>query len=356
MIYSPEDCDKDFSLDDNWLVPKVELQGQPHDTNISNEDAVLDLIYQEDPLDISNNFIYRGQLSRRGRCWPPNGGHSIGERHLAKYELLLERIVPSDYRDLEPLIASGHSSPGDNDVFETLPAQVRQAVTYLKLCSLKNSLGNSDVDLWMQQFHDMSDGDRYTKIGSIAQHYDFLTAYVDWTSSAQVALWFATHNWTGDYHVPGMGRVIYRIDLAILTDVENNLNTQAGHSGNTRFRHTDIRDIPSALAHRPKAQEGWSIVNMETPSFLMELIHQNAIVAFEFDNPNLSERNVHTRQTLAPVDTLSQLLSETVFPGVSVSKLTQWVDENINADLPSALHIDLTNPLWLPEFIEQYPC
>lgn len=96
-----------------------------------------------------------------------------------------------------------------------------------------------------------------SKLISLAQHYEYPTCMADITSSAPVAAWFASHQWSGELHAPDGNGVIYRFEPGKLIDlVANRLfegradpaqTTELGIFGHVNLHGLDGDLCPSTL-------------------------------------------------------------------------------------------------------------
>lgn len=255
------------------LDPKI-IDGMPVNV-VASEQALCDTFapFSSSALIPTPPYLFRGQASRWRRKWPP-----VTEPGFAKHALSFESLIPTDYRMLEERLERGESRTSLDPIYGDRIAQVRALdATYLMQCH--SCWGDAQVQAWVGALTPPAKAD---KLLSIGQHYGLRTHFLDLTSDWEVALWFASHRWTGEY-IPGGDGVIYRIDTGKLGDAEKAANTALGiTTAKDACRHVDIRDTPAAIAPRARAQRGFSLINVESPHFLQAMIQQKAVEAFVF--------------------------------------------------------------------------
>ena len=203
-------------------------------TTLPSEQSVCDQLRSSgDPLKTSPQWLFRGQISRRPlRKWPP-----VDENGIKKHSIELECLLPTDYRNLEERLERGESRAGLDPIYGDRIAAIRSLVTtYLIQCH--SCWNDQQVQSW---YNALNGTDRAHKLLSIGQHYGLRTHELDMTSDWQVALWFATHDWTTGNYVPGGDGVIYRSNLRNLSKAETKANRDlAINIAREQFRHVDI--------------------------------------------------------------------------------------------------------------------
>ncbi len=270
------------------------------------EQAICDELKSQGggPLDSSPKWLFRGQVSRRPRRkWPP-----VEEDNVKKHALELEQLLPTDYRKLEERLEANEARPGLEPIYGDRIAGIRSlTATYLMQCH--SHWGDQDVQDW---YEGLAGTDLADKLLSIGQHYGMLTHFLDLTSDWRVALWFATHKWSGDY-IPGGDGVIYQFRLKELCCAEKAANDAlAIKNPKEQFRHVDIRDTPAILAPRARAQRGFSLISVESPHLVQAMIQKKAIKVLVFPRgAQPSPDNSLTRDLLAPpIDEMAVLFDE----------------------------------------------
>ncbi len=186
-------------------------------TTLQSEQYLCDQLRSSgDPLETSPKWLFRGQISRRPlRRWPP-----VNEPGIPKHKYTLECLLPTDYRNFEERLERGESHAGLDPIYGDRIAAIRSLVTtYLIQCH--SCWNDQQIQGW---YNGLNGADRADKLLSIGQHYGLRTHELDMTSDWQVALWFATHDWTTGNYVPGGDGVIYRFDVHNLIKAETKAN------------------------------------------------------------------------------------------------------------------------------------
>ena len=124
---------------------------------------------------------------------------------------------------------------------------------------------------------------------SISQHYEYGSTMVDITSNVDVAVWFASHKWSGD-RATGRAKdtgVIYRfnannINKCLTKELENETPTALAISRSGLLGLTDISNMGNDFGRRPKAQFGGSIFGMENSIVYLLLDVYEAMEVFTF--------------------------------------------------------------------------
>ena len=311
-----------------------------------NEDQVAAAILHDDPqpayhpYDASVHppvpkYLYRGQAGRFGRPWPPETRNGFNQ-----YDWFYEGIIPSDYRNLEDWVAAGrHVTPSEPDWWGDNYTRCKQAAAYLALDSLSSQHSNPNVIAWLHDISAQSTLETFARLGSLAQHYAYQTAYLDWTSSIDIAFWMATHDWNTGHYEPEGDRVIYRVKYDALI---GEVNTAQSQEDANPIALVDIRNTPPNLAQRPSAQHGWSLIGCESHNFTQRIISENIIEAFEFRNTGPGDRNQLTQDMVAPQDGFYQAIWAVPLPEVpSNENLQNWLDTVFEPE--TGLHLTLGN-------------
>jgi hypothetical protein len=127
---------------------------------------------------------------------------------------------------------------------------------------------------------------------ALAQHYEVITALLDFTYEPGIAAWFATNEWNAPPQpraLDGEG-VIYRIDAAglragtaafnLVFQSRTNANPYQPPPDQTFVQ--DLRGIPAAFASRPQRQQGAVAWAFADPRFLQVLYGTDMVKAFVF--------------------------------------------------------------------------
>lgn len=159
---------------------------------------------------------------------------------------------------------------------------------------------------------------------ALAQHYEVITALLDFTYEPGIAAWFATNEWNAPPQpraLDGEG-VIYRIDAAGLRAGTAAFNRvfQSRADANPyqpppdQTFVQDLRGIPAAFASRPQRQRGAVVWAFADPRFLQVLYGTDMVRAFIF--PHAADETSHwplgfEREHLKPTnDPFDDLVSE----------------------------------------------
>jgi hypothetical protein len=124
---------------------------------------------------------------------------------------------------------------------------------------------------------------------SISQHYEYGSTMVDITQNVDVAVWLASHHWSGDKvgsEAEGVG-AIYRfnsanINACLTKELENETRASLAISASGLLGVADISDLDKEFGLRPKAQSGGSILGMENSIVYMLLDVYEAMEVFTF--------------------------------------------------------------------------
>ncbi len=312
---------------------------------LSSENDLAFRLAQEDPtpagITETPHFLYRGQPSRYSRSWPPAPQNGIPLDAYADFD----SIIPTDYRQFEAGIRGNVPEGMLRDRYGDPVANLRSFLTIY--AARQRAQASLDVSLcrWVDDsLHHRTVPPTIHHLLSIGQHYGFRTHYLDATSAWSVAMVFATRQWSGSsagtYLSPGEA-VIYRIDHAILESVQQCF--MANHP-QIPCRAVDIRSTPLLLAPRAAGQHGWSIIGLESPYFLSDLINAGGVRAFRFQRTGPSSCNT---------DALFQQMQPSADPFLYYSEAYRtpgpWI-QHVQAHFGSRFApIDLNNHAWLTE-------
>ncbi len=318
----------------------------------ANEDKLIAALEADDPGTPSAakqpKYLYRGQTGRYPRPWPPR---DIADLNIVQHSYTFDSIIPTDYRHLEDhLTLNQHSSLDVQTAYGNEVAHLRALITYLAIDRWISAYPNvthqvlpQEVTSWFQSLAPSSGSMPFDRLGNIGQHCELPSGYTDATSSKYAALWFASHNWVSGSYSPNATGIVYRIKYDVLCQAEADLNLGFGLTGDGCYRHVDIRQTPWAVCPRPSLQNGWSLINFESPRLLLELIDRQAIQAFQFrrsDNP-------------PSVNTLSKNANIAPEPD-GVKEAIAWIHDNpTNANLQHIINAHSSNPNGCHQLLSQ---
>jgi hypothetical protein len=257
---------------------------------------------------------YRGQTGRYETCYRgsiPKLTEVI--RWAQEIEIAFESIIPSLFRPLK----TNSSDPPDWDSY-TYPSLLNQIAPAIRAImrsrheAIRNLLAEFiRQELTLLGFRDLAIRHgwdlrlppevyvpmtnvpkRLLQIISLSQHYEYQSVMVDLTGSIDVAVWFASHSWSGqviDSVSDRMG-VIYRFDQRVVNAMlEKELQSQGTAAHAIRraglFGLIDISEMKSEFGLRPQRQSGASLLGLEN-SILFALLDvyeaEGAIDVFTF--------------------------------------------------------------------------
>ncbi len=284
--------------------------------------------------------LFRGQVDRQPpRHWPAKD-HPLVKKHAFR----MEKLLPTDYRKLEEVIeAVGARTRTYADLdraYGDRIAAVRSRMTEF-LMTRHSKWADASVQQW---YGSIKGSDRANKLLSVGQHYGLPTHFTDLSSKWRASLWFASHRWSGGYVAGGWG-VVYEFDVAAVEAAA----TEANRIFNKNRQIADcalidIRDTPQILAPRASSQGGFSLISLESPLFLNELLRRNGLTVhlFERGAAESAVNAVQHAQLVPPNDEMADLFKETASPKASLfSDAVTW----INARDPILLVSDQDKPL-----------
>jgi hypothetical protein len=151
---------------------------------------------------------------------------------------------------------------------------------------------------------------KLAQLVSLSQHYEFTSSMTDITKDPDVAIWFASHSWSGDIpRDPSVRGVIYRfrapdeVNRAFTKELFTETGAQLQIFRKGLFGLVDISQLPVELGMRPRNQAGGSLMGLEN-SVVMHIL--DAYDAFEvFTFPMTSVTGTETglpRAVLCPPD------------------------------------------------------
>lgn len=282
-----------------------------------------------------DSHYYRGQTGRyetfyRGRI--PNLAQVIPWAQ--EIEIAFESMIPSLFR---PLFNANSNSPPDWQSYRypSLLDQIAPAIRAiiksrheairnllaefireeLRLLALRDlaSLRGWNLKLPPEVYASMTNvPKRLLKIISLSQHYEYQSVMVDLTSSVDVAVWFSSHNWSGQLmNSSDKLGVIYRFDQSIVNAMlEKELQEQGTAAHLVRkaglFGLIDISAMETDFGLRPQRQAGASLLGLENSITFMLLDAYKAAGAIDvFTFPLRSADGKETKlskERLCPAD------------------------------------------------------
>jgi hypothetical protein len=261
-----------MNMNDRLLAPHPDDHAMKEVRFSSEADA---LSYLQGLL-AERSVLFRGQPKRYlNRSWPPE---DIGDMTKGQYKL--DSIIPSDYRDLlgderslEEIIANGENNNpevmlrGSNQMVWARVAACQIAIETV-------AASNTTVASWYANLNGVILGDT---LASLGQHVGLPTAYLDLTSSPQVAMWFACFGWDGARKTSCEG-VIYCFDQKVLLESLRRFAEAAPNPQPNRSL-TDLASVPIELSPRPQAQHGYTAYDLYAARVLLDLIARDGVEA-----------------------------------------------------------------------------
>ncbi|MDQ2731354.1 MAG: FRG domain-containing protein, partial [Armatimonadota bacterium] len=152
-------------------------------------------------------------------------------------------------------------------------------------------LKNPTVTSWLH-------ASNHNAVLSLGQHHELPTQYTDLTSNWRVAVWFATHKWTGAVKDDNKPSVIYRVDRSALRNLEVDVTLDGALKEKHQYKLIDLSSTPVALSERATNQSGWSLVRSEDPFLLQAMLDESIIDCITF--PFSSIDQPHSFDQLTP--------------------------------------------------------
>lgn len=149
-------------------------------------------------------------------------------------------------------------------------------------------------------------GTTFAKLVSLSQHYEFASCMIDITSNPDVAVWFATHSWSGEPVVGDREAVVYRFDAdavnaALQKELLAETPAQLAIYSTGFIGLVDIGHLSPAFGLRPQRQFGGSILGLENSSALYVMDVHCAIEVFTFPVASGPRTQVfQSKEELAP--------------------------------------------------------
>ena len=330
-------------------------------TTLSSEEALVEML-ASDHRSAPDRYLYRGQAREYRRRWPltpgpfrPLSSADLENLGLWRFEptsltlptplehgmLDLPSLIPTNTRAYEHYLRQG---PADwqEDAFDDMMVYFWTAVcTFILGLACRVWRDMPALDWVLHQWN--QDYPALYKLRSVGQHYGMDTGLLDATSSYQVALWFATHDFsTGDYR-PRDSAVIYRIDRHHLPEVEAWLRAIPEHEGEFDVASVDIRDTPQTIAARAARQEGWSLVGWDHPRMIVRMASEGFLTRYAFTTgSSASHANDLTRDDLVPMADPAGFLFRIYWPQQvrSIQDAQAWIDRYWNIDASRRIALD----------------
>jgi len=150
---------------------------------------------------------------------------------------------------------------------------------------------------------------KLTTLVSLSQHYEFGSCMIDITNDPDVAIWFASHSWSGELTVSDdQYGVVYRFNAdAINTALQKELlaetSAQLAIFNAGLLGLVDISHDSNAFGLRPLRQAGGSIMGLENSVALYILDVYSALEVFTFPLATVSgNESSHSKNDLVPED------------------------------------------------------
>jgi len=289
-----------------------------------------------------NGYVYRGQVKRHYRSWPPEPYPPI-----VKDSYTFDSLVSTGYRGIEDLVRKGKKNDlSANRPFSRTISYMRMAISWHAFEECERRLGVKDGIGWLQRV--VAGGqDGTTKLGSISQHYGLQTSYVDATEDWRVALWFASHEFGNRTYMAGGKAFIYQITIVALEEAERRVNAmRPQRQAWEESKHVSIKDTPANLAPRASGQKGLSLVNFEHPFLLAWLVQLGGIKLFECDRPAApSPEMAPTSQVVPSGDPMPSVYND-IRATSHIPAVQRIADDYINYQFQGADQIHITLSDW----------
>jgi hypothetical protein len=342
-------------------------------TTFSSEEALVETLESEQ-RSAADRYLYRGQANEYRRRWPLTRGPfrslskaDLGNVGLWRFEppsltlplplehgiLDLPSLIPTNTRAYEHYLARGPDSWKEDAFDDTMVHFWTAVCTFILGLACRVWSDTAALDWVLRQWNE--DYPALYKLRSVGQHYGMDTGLLDATSSYQVALWFATHNFsTGEYR-PNDTAVLYRIDRQHLPDVEAWLRSIPEHEGEFDAATVDIRDTPETIAARAVRQKGWSLVGWDHPRMIIRMASEGFLTRYVFRTGSVpSSANGLTRDYLVPLADPTGILFR-IYWGEqprSLDDAQAWIDRYWNIDVSSRIVLD-EDGAWFGQLVNE---
>jgi FRG domain len=325
-----------------------------------SEQELADYVLELPP----NVFLYRGQSREYRRRWPlfnaafrPLSSDDLIDLRCWKFEppetrlpiqllpgtLDLPSLIPTNTRAYERFVTGTAAGP-DESAFEDMMVYFWTTVSLFIVGLACRLLADEQALAWLAQQW-TKDFPRLYKLRSIAQHYGMDTGLLDASSSFQVALWFATHDFASGHYRSNSSGVVYLINRDCLIETERWIESIPEHEGEFDARTIDICDTPASVAPRASRQCGWSLVGWDHPRLIIAMTARGGLVRHAFPTSDkASLPNSLTRDWLVPSKTSDPVraLFEHFWKRQpqSIAEAQLWLDEHWNPIATNRILID----------------
>lgn len=260
---------------------------------------------------------YRGRVETLARAFP----------HLSPLSVTFESLIPSYFRSLlegETANWKGYSYPSSIDMIaptvraiarsdhEGLRELLGQFLMDLRLLAVNNLLirQGSDPRGGLPERIPMTNiTTELATLVSLSQHYEFGSCMIDITNDPDVAIWFASHSWSGvPTVIDGQYGVVYRfnadaINAALQKELLAETSAQLAIFNAGLLGLVDISHHSDAFGLRPLRQAGGSIMGLENSMALYILDVYGALEVFTFPLATVSgNESSRSKDDLAPED------------------------------------------------------
>jgi hypothetical protein len=275
-----------------------------------------------------NKHCYRGQTKRR-RVAYRGAIKRLSEAfpELSPLTITFESLIPSLFRsvllgDTANWEGCRYPSPLDTIVpairavadsgHEALRRLLADFLMDLRLVAVNNlliRLGADPRGSLPEQFPLTNVSKKLATLVSLSQHYEFGSCMIDITSNPDVAVWFASHSWSGEpVTLQGQDGVVYRfhadkINKALHKELMAETPAQLAIFATALLGLVDIGCLPEAFGLRPRRQYGGSIMGLENSVAMYIMDVYEAIETFTFPLSTVTGKETAlTKEDLAPPD------------------------------------------------------